>query len=79
MLPATMEAERDEPPLPTCKCGTDRTRPEATPERDYTFFGAVYAMWGGTPVPLKVKFRCVHCGVVFDEATDMATRRAYIR
>jgi hypothetical protein len=65
-------------PLPTCGCGTDRTRREATPEREYTFFGAVYALWGGTSIPSTVRFRCVRCGEVFDAVSDMATRRAFI-
>jgi hypothetical protein len=64
--------------LPTCKCGTDRTRREATPEREYTFLGTLYALWGGTSVPSRVNFRCVHCGVVFDGCSDTETRRAFI-
>ncbi len=66
--------------LPTCKCGTDRTHREgATPEREYTFAGTLYALWGGTSVPSLVNFRCVHCGVVFDRRADaLATRRAFI-
>jgi hypothetical protein len=64
--------------LPTCKCGTNRTHRAATPERQYTFMGTLYALWGGTSVPSLVEFRCVHCGVVFDACSDTATRRAYI-
>jgi hypothetical protein len=64
--------------LPTCNCGTNRTHRAATPERQYTFMGTLYALWGGTSVPSLVEFRCVHCGVVFDACSDTATRRAYI-
>jgi hypothetical protein len=64
--------------LPRCRCGYDRTCREATPERDYTTMGIVYALWGGTPVPSRVSFRCVYCGVLFDSCTDRATRRAFI-
>ncbi len=64
--------------LPTCSCGTDRTRREATPEREYSFLGTLYALWGGTSVPSRINFRCVHCGVVFDARSDVATRRAFI-
>jgi hypothetical protein len=64
--------------LPTCRCGTDRTRREATPERDYSVLGALYVCWGGTSIPSRVSFRCVHCGVVFDRRTDLATRKAFI-
>jgi hypothetical protein len=64
--------------MPTCRCGTDRNSRAATPERDYSFRGALYALWGGTPVPLHVNFRCVYCGVVFDVRSDMKTRRQYV-
>ncbi len=64
--------------LPRCPCGTDRTCREATPEREYTFGGVLYALWGGTSVPSRINFRCVHCGEVFDACTDVATRRAHI-
>jgi hypothetical protein len=73
--PANPYRER---PLPTCKCGTNRTHRAATPERQYTFMGTLYALWGGTSVPSVVEFRCVHCGVVFDACSDTATRRAFI-
>lgn len=74
----TMQNESNVPRLPTCACGTDRTCREATPEREYSLAGAVYALWGGTSVPASVSFRCVHCGIVFDKRSDMATRRAFI-
>jgi hypothetical protein len=64
--------------LRTCTCGTDRTQRAATPEREYSLLGTLYALWGGTPVPARVDFRCVHCGVVFDGGNDVATRRAFI-
>jgi hypothetical protein len=64
--------------LPSCRCGTDRTCRAATPEREYTFGGALYALWGGTSVPARVHFRCVHCGVVFEVRSDLATRRAFV-
>jgi hypothetical protein len=64
--------------LPTCRCGTDRTCREATPERDYSLLGTLYVLWGGTSIPSRVSFRCVHCGRVFDTRTDLATRKAFI-
>jgi hypothetical protein len=66
------------PALPTCPCGTNRTHRAATPERQYTFLGTLYALWGGTSVPSRVEFRCVHCGIVFDACSDAVTRRAFI-
>jgi hypothetical protein len=74
----TAQALTANPDLPTCRCGTDRTRRAATPEREYTLAGTFYALWGGTPIPLRVNFRCVFCGEVFDSRTDAATRRAFI-
>jgi hypothetical protein len=73
-----LSAYRTPATLPTCSCGTDRTCRTATPERDYTFVGTLYALWGGTSVPSRVNFRCVRCGVVFEVRSDLATRRAFI-
>ncbi len=64
--------------LPTCPCGTNMHSRAATPEREYSLAGACYALWGGTSVPSRVNFRCVHCGIVFDVRSDLATRRAFI-
>jgi hypothetical protein len=72
------ESTTSDEALPTCRCGTDRTRREATPERDYSILGVLYVLWGGTSIPSKVSFRCVLCGEVFDSRTDLATRRAFI-
>jgi hypothetical protein len=78
LKPATHVAPPPAPELPRCRCGTDRTCREATPERDYTLGGILYALWGGTSIPSRVNFRCVHCGVLFDTCSDEATRRAHI-
>lgn len=76
--PATLATAATPSDLPTCRCGTDRTQREATPERDYSLAGACYILWGGTAIPIRVDFRCVKCGEVFDSRSDMATRRAFI-
>jgi hypothetical protein len=68
----------DDDALPTCKCGTNRTHRAATPEREYSLLGALYALWGGTSIPTLVRFRCVHCGVTFDETRDRGDMRAFI-
>ena len=71
--------DHDHPPQrPKCACGTDRTSRLATPEREYSFAGTLYLLWGGTPVPTRVRFRCVRCGEVFDESTDLAERKRLI-
>jgi hypothetical protein len=63
---------------PRCRCGTDRTNRAASPEREYSLAGVCYLLWGGTSVPTRVRFRCIHCGDVFDECTDRATLRTYV-
>lgn len=47
------------------------------PECDYSFWGDVYAAWGGTAIPTRVKFRCIECAVVFDSTTDPQVRHAH--
>ena len=63
---------------PRCRCGTERTDRAASPEREYSLAGACYLLWGGTSVPTRVRFRCIHCGDVFDQCTDRETMRAYV-
>ena len=69
-------------PSGACDCHAHICGPMArhayAPERIYTLRGALYALWGGTSVPSSVNFRCVHCGVIFDQRSDLATRRQYI-
>jgi len=64
--------------LPHCKCGTDRTSKYMVVQRDYTFMGSLYLMWGGTSVPAKVSFMCVKCGDIFDSSTRPSICRQYI-
>jgi hypothetical protein len=76
ILSSTHSSESTE--WPTCACGTDRTMRAATPEREYSMLGTMYALWGGTAIPTRVKFRCVHCGVVFDSDSERATMLAFV-
>jgi hypothetical protein len=64
--------------LPACRCGTDRANRHASPEREYTLAGCMYLLWGGTSVPSRVRFRCIHCGEVFDECTERRFCRDYV-
>jgi hypothetical protein len=59
-----------------CACGTDRSSRWAAPERQYSIAGILYLLWGGTPAPIRVQFRCVRCGQVFDESRDRAELRS---
>jgi hypothetical protein len=76
--PAPEPPHDDVDALPRCRCGTDRSSRTASPEREYSLGGACYLLWGGTSVPTRVRFRCIFCGVVFDECTDRVTLRKYI-
>ncbi len=54
--------DEEEEKLPQCKCGTDRRSKYSVVNRDYTFLGLLYLLWGGTSIPTRVTFRCVKCG-----------------
>jgi hypothetical protein len=75
--PPPDEAQVPENPeeRPHCKCGTDRDSKYCVVDRDYTFLGTLYLLWGGTSVPRKVTFRCVKC----DKAFESSTRRSLCR
>jgi hypothetical protein len=65
--------------LPRCKCGTDRNSKYAYTGREYSFFGTLYLLWGGTSVPTKVTFSCVKCGEAFDGSTSPRVCRKYVK
>lgn len=69
---------RSAPEAKQCPCGTTRGHQHALPEREYSFFGTLYLLWGGTAVPTRVQFRCVHCGVVFDESTAPSVLKKHV-
>lgn len=72
---AAAEPTDDEEDLPQCKCGTNRLSKFSVVNRDYTFFGLLYLLWGGTSVPSKVSFRCVKCGALFESTTSPSVCR----
>jgi hypothetical protein len=63
--------------LPRCKCGTDRQSKYCVVNRDYSFTGVLYLLWGGTSVPSRVSFRCVKCGASFETTTAPSICRQY--
>ena len=65
--------------LPHCRCGTDRNSKYAYAGREYSFFGTLYLLWGGTSVPTKVTFTCVKCGNAFDSSTSPRVCRGYVK
>ncbi len=77
MTETTSTADDDDEDLPRCKCGTDRRSKFSVVNRDYTFFGTLYLLWGGTSVPSKVTFRCVKCGDVIESTTSQRICRKY--
>ena len=38
-------------------------------ERDYSLWGLLYLIWGGTSVPTQVSFRCPKCADIFEVST----------
>jgi hypothetical protein len=71
--PATAEVQDP----PRCKCGTDRQSKFSVVDREYSFLGILYLLWGGTSVPSRVSFRCVKCGVLFETATAPSICKRY--
>jgi hypothetical protein len=63
-------AADDDEELPHCKCGTNRRSKYSVVNRDYSFTGVLYLLWGGTSIPTKVSFACVKCGAPFDSSTS---------
>jgi hypothetical protein len=73
------EATAQPTEAPRCKCGTDKGSKYAIVDRQYTFFGILYLLWGGTSVPSRVTFRCVKCGDAFDVSTLASVCRQHIK
>ena len=65
--------------MPCCRCGTDRRSKYSVVDREYSFLGMLYLLWGGTSVPVKVAFRCVKCGKWFDSSSRPAICRQQIQ
>jgi hypothetical protein len=63
--------------MPRCKCGTDRQSKFSVVDREYSFLGVLYLLWGGTSVPSRVSFRCVKCGALFETAAAPSICRKY--
>jgi hypothetical protein len=79
MVHASSGSKNDGSALPQCKCGTDRESKYSYTEREYSFFGTLYLLWGGTSVPTKVTFKCVKCGENFDSSTSPRVCRRYVK
>ena len=75
----TAADDQAEEPLPSCGCGTDRLSKFSVRDRQYSFLGTLYLLWGGTSIPSKVSFRCVKCGKTFDATTDPSECRQYVK
>lgn len=54
----------------TCKCGHGRKHKRVSVDAEHSVLGYVRLIIGGTPVPKRVKFRCLECGQVFDESAE---------
>ncbi len=79
MVQASSGSKNDGATLRQCKCGTDRDSKYAYAEREYSFLGTLYLLWGGTSVPTKVTFLCVKCGDRFDSSTSPRVCRNHVK
>ncbi len=62
-----------------CRCNaTTRDSDDVVIERDYSLFGLLYLIWGGTSTPTSVSFRCPKCAHIF-EVTDAESDRITYR
>lgn len=55
-----------------CRCGHTRGHPRVTPSYDYGFMGILGLMFGVTPKPKRIDFKCGVCGQTVDTITDKA-------
>ena len=69
-MSAASADDEEEEVLPQCRCGTNRRSKYSVAERDYSFAGLLYLLWGGTSIPTKVRFTCVKCGKVIESTTS---------
>ena len=47
---------------PTCSCGHDRSHPKVEASPSYGAFGWTLLIFGATPIPRWVEYRCKKCG-----------------
>jgi hypothetical protein len=71
-------AEGAQEPELRCRCkATTRDSQDVIVERDYSLWGLLYLIWGGTSVPTQVSFRCPKCADIFEVSTLEDDRIAY--
>ena len=61
----------------TCRCGHTVDHHMVSAEPAYSFLGWVALLVGISAVPIKLRYRCRRCDIVFDETTNAATLRAH--
>lgn len=50
-----------------CRCkATTRDSEDVIVERDYSLWGLLYLIWGGTSTPTQVSWRCPKCADIFE-------------
>jgi hypothetical protein len=66
-------------PLPTCRCGHDRSHHMVSKDRKYTLWGSIWVtLFGVSTVPIRIEYRCRRCGKVFDQTTDPEELENYL-
>ncbi|MDX1531267.1 MAG: hypothetical protein R3362_07060 [Rhodothermales bacterium] len=67
----------DRPPLPTCRCGYDRTHPAVRATAHHGIAAWIVLFSGATAYPKRVTFRCARCGETVEECRDPEVLRSY--
>ena len=60
--------------LPKCACGHTRyNKGPVIADCEYSIWGTMQLLMGGSVVPKKARFRCVQCGREVETVTDAET------
>jgi hypothetical protein len=68
-----MNATNATTPAVRCRCGHDRTYPNARPVKRPSLLGAMVLLMGYTARPMRIDWVCPTCETVLDTVTDPET------
>ena len=71
--------EDDDEDLPFCDCGHTRHHLMVSPEPEYTAWGTFWVtLMGVSATPIRLRFRCRICKLVFDMTDDPSELRSFL-
>ena len=71
--------ETEEDDLPYCGCGHNRHHLMVSPAPEYTAWGTFWVTWMGvSATPIRIRFRCRICKLVFDMTDDPEELRSFL-